>query len=208
MSDTAKPAPSILGLPRVTIEIVEITPEQRKKGEQGNVRVVEDTNSWVTAMPGLLLTYLRNTNIATIRDTLNQLINPNAIRSPKLGALGSAVFGVQAGTGVTAVDRDDHTLDTLISNGSTAGRLVYDAVGALTKSTAITGGYRVQVERNFQNDSGGDITVNETGLFTGFRNVSADQSQVAMILRDLISPGHLVSDGGAVIIRYLLDWLA
>ncbi len=208
MSDTAKAAPKLLGLPKVSIEIVEITPEQRKKGEQGKVRVVEDTNSWVRGMPDLLLVYLRNTTVSFVTDTAGNVIDPNATRSAKLGVLGNAVIGVQAGTGTTAVDRDDNVLATPINNGSTAGRFVYDAVGALTKSTAITGGYRVQVERNFQNDSGGDITVNETALYAAFREGTPDQLRAAMILRDLISPGHLVSNGGAVIIRYLLDWLA
>ena len=45
------------GLPKVTIEIVEITPEQRKKGEQGKIKTVEGTNSWVQGMVDMLRIY-------------------------------------------------------------------------------------------------------------------------------------------------------
>lgn len=207
MSDATKEKTKYSALPKVSIEIVEITPEQRKNGEQGKVRVVKDTNSWLKQMAALMRAYLGNDDFGTVNDTTNSGRIPDSSQAVKMAAFGTNILGVQAGTGVTAVDRDDFAEDVRIVDGNTAGRLVYDVLGALVKTTAITGGYRVQLERNFQNDSGGDITINETGVRVFF-DVVAGGNGSCMLLRDIISPGHTVVNGGAVIIRYFFDWLS
>lgn len=209
MRDATKENPKLLGLPKVGIEIVEITPEQRKNGEQGKVRVIENANSWLLQMPDLLSVFLSNDDTtSTIQDIGGTGRTCNASMASKLSTLGATTNGIQVGTGATPVDRDDDDLDVRILEGSTAGRLVYDAVGAITKGIAITGGYRVQLERSFNNDSGGDITINETGVRSFCRQTGPDANFSATILRDIIDPGHVVVDGGAVIMRYLLDWLS
>lgn len=207
MIDATKEKPKYLSLPKVSIEIVAFTPEQRQKGEPGTLRVIENTNSWLKQMAELMRAYLGNDDFGTVTDIIGVDRQPDSSVSPKIAARGSNALGVQSGTGVTAVDRDDFELDVRIPDGNTAGRLVYDTVGVLTKASAITGGYRVQLERNFQNDSGGDITINETGVRFFFRIIPSGNAN-GMILRDIISPGHLVVNGGAVIIRYLFDWLS
>lgn len=210
MSDATKPSEKVLGLPRVGIEIVPFTPEQRKNGEPGKVRVIENANSWLNQMPRLLLPFFADSVSAPVRtyqdlNDVTRTLMPE--RAPKLGVLSSNITGVQVGTGGTAVDRDNRQLGTRIADGNAATQLVYSVVGALTKTAAITGGYRVMIERSFNNDSGADITILETGLRILCRNVG-NQQGVAMVLRDIINPGHTVVDGGAVIMRYLLDWLS
>lgn len=207
MTDATKEQPKYLGLPKVTIEIVAFTPEQRQKGEPGTVRRIENTNSWLRQMAEIMRSYLANDDLNSAQDTGGNPRTIDSSQSAKLSAFGTNVLGVQAGTGSTAVDRDDFLEDVRIIDGNSANRLVYAALGILTKSTAIAGGYRVILERNFQNDSGGDITVNETAVRV-FCDEAGGGNVSLLILRDVISPGHLVVNGGAVIIRYLFDWLS
>ncbi len=196
-----------LGLPKVSIEIVEITPEQRKKGEQGKVRAVEDTNSWVRGMVDVLIVYFSNVDGGYVNSGGTPQ-TADASSSAKLGALFSQNTGVLVGTGTTPVDRSDFVLDSQIATGNGAGQLAYTTLSVLTKSAAITGGYRVTLERSFNNNSGGIITINEAGILVITHQLGVGTTSAPLILRDIISPGHAVADGGAVIVRYLLDWLA
>lgn len=207
MSNATKDKPKYSALPKVSIEIVAFTPEQRKNGEQGKVRVVKDTNSWLKQMAALMRAYLGNDDFGTITLTGGSAVVPDSSQAVKMAAFATSALGVQVGTGSTPVDRDDFVEEVKISDGNNPTQLIYDALGALLKTTAITGGYRVQLERNFQNDSGGDITINETGVRVFF-DVVGSGNQACVILRDIISPGHTVVNGGAVIIRYLFDWLS
>lgn len=203
-----KPKAEPTGLPRVTLEIEQITPEQRRKGEPGTIIRLDCAHSWVRGMVDLLICYISNIDL-NIVETGGTNIQVDADTSPKFSFLfASTGVGVQVGTGTTAVDRDDFDMETIIANGSGAGQLTFTNPGTLTKAAAVTGGYRIMLERSFNNDSGGDITINEAGIIVATRRSSAVTVTSPLILRDIISPGHTVVNGGGVILRYLLDWLA
>lgn len=208
MNTTAtKPKPEPLGLPKVTIEIEQITPEQRRKGEQGTIKRIDCAHSWVRGMIDLMIVYLSNTD-GNIVNTGSASVEIDASNSQKFSFLfANAGVGVQVGTGTTAVDRDDDNLETTVVNGSGSGQLTFAVPCTLTKAAAVTGGYRIILERAFDNDSGGDITITEAGIIVASRLSSGGPTVSPLILRDIISPGHLIEDGGAVILRYILDWL-
>ncbi len=209
MSNVAiKERPDFFGLPRVSLELEEITPEQRRKGEQGTLRKIECAHSWLRGIVDVLIVYISNTD-GTFQDIIDNTFTVDASDSQKLSFLfANTAVGVQVGTGTAAVDRDDFAMATPILDGSTAGRLVYTNPSTLTKAAAITGGYRIILERSFNNDSGGSITFNESGVAVVTRDITPAARVGPTILRDLISPGHVVVNGGAVIVRYFLDWLA
>jgi len=94
--------------------------------------------------------------------------------------------GIQVGTGVTGVTQDDYKLDTLISTGSSAGQLTYGTVVATNTYYPDTKIWEMNYTRNFVNNSGGSITVNEQGMhFWVYR----DNSEGGMLVaRDLIAP--------------------
>lgn len=203
-----RPKSEPTGLPKVTIEIEEITPEQRRKGEQGTIRKIECAHSWVRGMVDTLIVVFSNVD-GDIINTGGSPLELDADVGGKFSFLfGSGNVGIIVGTGTTPVARADINIETQIFGGTTSGRLVYVVPGILTKAAAITGGYRIMLQRTFENDSGGDITINEAAVIILTRSTGGDNVASPMILRDLISPGHLVVNGGAVIVRYLLDWLA
>lgn len=78
-------------------------------------------------------------------------------------AAANAWFGILVGSGITAVSPNDYYLATAIGHGSGAGQLYYQAMlfGALTVSGQDS---YFTIQRNFNNNSGADITVKEIVL--------------------------------------------
>ena len=117
--------------------------------------------------------FLGNTNIAGVIDTTN---TSRTLRNPGSGGNWMIIDafttdnddeGIVVGSGTTAVDMSDFAMATLIVDGSSSGQLIYDAssslsavsVGALQSTFTIT--------KSFGNTSGGDVSVNETGIICG-----------------------------------------
>ena len=71
---------------------------------------------------------------------------------------------------------------------------------------AVAGGYRVTISRQFNNNSGAAITVNEIGIAVEHA-LAAGGTARFLILRDLVSPGALIPNAGSKIFRTHLDFL-
>ena len=79
-------------------------------------------------------------------------------------------FGVLIGSGVTAISMDDTAMETLIAHGTSAGELQYGAVSFGAPATTATE-TSFRVTRVFTNGSGGNVSVEETGIaFQGGSN--------------------------------------
>jgi hypothetical protein len=110
----------------------------------------------------------------------------------------SANWGPVVGTGVNAVTRDDNKLQTQIINGITANTLVHGIV-QLSSSPYTSGSSRFFLAgRTFTNLSGGDITVNEMGLYV-YHSVGPYYYCIA---RDLVSPGVTIVDQKIAYFQY------
>jgi hypothetical protein len=110
------------------------------------------------------------------------------------GGVGDGTVGIAVGTGVTAVDINDYDLATRIAHGVSAGELQYSAQAYTAPSSDATSTTLV-LTRDFTNDSGGSITVNEIGLF------SRPSSYGTLIIRDVITP-VAVGNGEKLTINY------
>ena len=77
---------------------------------------------------------------------------------------GSGLVGIVVGTGVTAPDIDDYTLETKIAQGVGAGQLQYGACGVGVPAK-VGATYEMVITRAVVNGSGGTITVKEVGLY-------------------------------------------
>jgi hypothetical protein len=111
------------------------------------------------------------------------------------GILGSYV-GTVIGTGTTAPTFTDVTMATIIDHGTGAGQLLYEQCSVVNQAA----NQELYVGRTFRNDSGGSITVNEIGLAqrgsTSSITTVIPKSQVILIVRDVLSTGVAVPDGG------------
>jgi len=110
-------------------------------------------------------------------------------------------FGIQVGTGSTAVTINDYKLETQIPHGSTSGKLQYGIMQyGIPAFTSTTGTLRFT--RVFTNASGGTITVNEIGLCTRTYATVPAADKYFLIMRDILSPGVAILNGQSMTLNY------
>jgi hypothetical protein len=91
------------------------------------------------------------------------------------GSAASDTTGIVVGSGTAPESFEDYALQTLISNGTGAGQLSYVASEAHAVSyDAMARVLRNSLARFFNNNSGGDVNVNEVGIifytqYNGYR---------------------------------------
>lgn len=113
---------------------------------------------------------------------------------------GNAAYGILIGTGDTAVTVSDYCLAAIIANGGGAGQMNYQACSvALAVVSAPNCGFIVS--RSIVNNSGGLITVKESGI--AYDQWTSPQKYF-MGLRDVFTTPQDVPNGGSITINYTL----
>jgi len=108
--------------------------------------------------------------------------------------------GIVIGTGDTAESFEHHSLASKIANGKGAGQMQYLAqAAALFLYDSANKKYTARHVRGFSNNSGGSITVKETGMDFQF---NAPATAQFMVCRDLFSPTIAVANGETLTITY------
>lgn len=193
-------------LPRITLALRPIGPD----GKVGRWRRIR-ANFWVKQMAAILYANIGwvDATAVDVNGTSGSLIvtiSGYTIRM-RIGSVTGSTQGIVAGTSNAALDRDQFNLQAKISHGNGAGQLFYNTQ-LYDPLTAITGGYRLRLFRQLDNNSGNSITIQEVGLIVdhNWPGVLNNFTQF-LVLRDLIPGGHAVPNGGSVILRYDLEWL-
>ena len=106
-------------------------------------------------------------------------------------------YGIVVGTGSTPVAISDYGLETQIAHGAGAGQLMHQ-VSQFIAPTTIGTKRRFLTTREFVNQSGGSITVNECGIYVQ----SGPTSYEYCVVRDLIAGGKLVPDTATLVVQY------
>jgi len=138
----------------------------------------------------------------TVTDTggTARAIAPGSVVFDADALINDDTHGIVVGTGSTAVDIANSKLVTKIAAGIGAGQMIqaamlFDATVTVTATQAT-----FNMWRNFTNNSGGSITVAETGIY-----VQASQSNwYFCIFRDVPS-SIAVPDGGGCYVKYTLE---
>jgi len=139
-----------------------------------------------------------------VRDTGNVLraICESAKTFTCDAGIGVVTLGIIVGTGNTAPTIDDYVIETPIPHDAvppTAGALQYGAVAfGAPASDATTS--RFTITRDFSNNSGGAITVNEIGLYV--EGYVYNITYYFMTIRDVIGGGLAVPNGQTLTINY------
>jgi hypothetical protein len=97
----------------------------------------------------------------------------------------SSNYGPVVGTGLNAVTRDDSKLQTQILSGITASTLLHGIVQLSSTPYTVGSSRFFLAGRTFTNLSGGDITINEMGLYVQH----ATGPYYYCIARDSVNPG-------------------
>jgi len=102
--------------------------------------------------------------------------------------------GIVVGTSDTAFNIDQYVLGALINHGTGAGQLTYQASAFDSKAYALKV-WTATSKRIMNNNSCGDITVKEIGLYS-------DSGGFFLIERSVLSPTVTVPDGAQLTVTY------
>lgn len=117
-------------------------------------------------------------------------------------AAGIDAFGIVVGTGGNPESLESYALGAKIASGNLAGQLSYSLTDPPAVSTVGTT-KTVAWVRYFNNNSGGDITVNEVGVYT--KGTYDNSSATFMLCRDLLAGGVNVPNTGQLKVTYTLQ---
>lgn len=122
-------------------------------------------------------------------------------------------YGIMVGTGNTAPTISDYALETKINDGVGAGELQYGGVTYGLPTSSATESH-FTITRDFSNASGGDITVEEIGLYVramyawigdyAERTDSGTEFPVFMTIRD-VTGGITIPNGETLTVNYRLQ---
>jgi len=105
--------------------------------------------------------------------------------------------GIVVGSGTTAVTPTDTKLETKIAHGKSAGQLLHLGNALYPVVVSAPDAY-VDLVRFFENQSGGDVTINEVGIYA----LASPNQYAFCICRDVLSTSVTVANGELLKVRY------
>ena len=116
------------------------------------------------------------------------------------------LFGIVVGTGDTAFSTAQFKLATGISAGNSAGMFAHQEMVFNTPDTYNAGTklWTATMTRVFNNNSGGAITVKESGLIW-MGNIYSDSNRYTLMERSVLSPTINVPDGAQLTVSYAIS---
>lgn len=168
-------------------------------------RILQPTHSWVKQFPAIMKSSMQEISEAGVFDTAGAARTVDRTPDPILDAsapAGDDDHGILVGTSTTAPTEDDTNLNTKILEGTAAGQLEHQVM-IFPALVNITGGRRVVCSRQFDNNSGGSITVEEIGM--AVRQRTTVDISFMLILHDLIT--QIIADATSRVFTYNLEYL-
>ncbi len=141
---------------------------------------------------------VRTNNYPIFSATAN--VDDVSVKGYRAGAANDA-SGIVVGSGTNAESFEDYDLQTKIDNGSGAGQLSYVAGEAHSISYADTTMTNT-LARYFNNNSGGDVDVNEVGLIFG---QMSNLIYHCLMSRDKLASTVTVPDTGQLKVTYTIQ---
>ena len=111
------------------------------------------------------------------------------------------LIGIVIGTGSTAVTINDFKLDSQIMNGTGPGQMRH-LVSTPGWPSVASSSCDFLTSRTFLNNSGGSITVRESGIYCRVKGPT--YYGYACIVRDVLASSQAVPDGGSITVDYTL----
>ena len=169
----------------------------------GEVEYDEPSHSFVLQFMQLLCLQMKNAayvgNIKDITNTNRTGALLDTTYHMIINAVGGTDdYGIVVGSGVGAEAVTDYKLDTLITHGVGLGQLKYGSQVAV-ELVNNAGVMRIELSRMVSNGSGGDVDINEVGLY-----LAQDATPHYFCgIRDVLGAPLTVADGASKIIQYV-----
>lgn len=125
------------------------------------------------------------------------------IRPDLKAPAGDVTYGILAGTGITAADPSDHTMENIILHGDTDGILNYDEVKLDAFNQNPDGSFDLLISRFFTNNGAVDVTIKEIGVVMK-APYSYNSYMNTMIYREVLDTPITVAAGGSIRYRTTL----
>jgi len=109
-------------------------------------------------------------------------------------------YGIVVGSGTSPASNTDYKLASKISHGTGAGQLLYNSMSEQYISTSeVSGNVDFVFWRTFTNDSGGNVTVNEIGVYA---KTIATIYRYFCLVRDKLGTSRTIADGETYQVTY------
>jgi hypothetical protein len=133
-----------------------------------------------------------------------QVATPSSASSWTYDSIENEKLGVVVGTGLNVVTPTDYALQTQVAHGRAAGQLEYSGGGVRNLLIAAPN-VTMNIVRYFENHSGGDITINECGIYAAGCSYNGQANHYAWsfcIARDLLGAPVVVADTELLRVTY------
>jgi hypothetical protein len=203
--------------------------ELEVRDQNGEVvqRLKQRSHSWVRNAYNLIFATLAGKNLdqgifgagyLSLKDTGNSVRygesngivhwsdNWDGVTRGYRGPAGSHAYGILVGSGINPEDFESYYLHTVIANGTGPGQLSY-VQGEAHSITWTPGTLTLKNDliRYFNNNSGGDVDVNEVGLVAHGRMPENGNETNYMMARDLLVSTVTVPDTGQLKVTYTIQ---
>ena len=137
---------------------------------------------------------------------VNQQSTVDGTTSGYRAAGGVTNRGIIVGSGTTAESFEDYFLETMIDEGAGAGQLNYATSNPhVITWTPATKTLKNELVRYINNNSGGDVDVNEVGIAFNGTHVDSTTSARYMTSRDVLPTTVTVPDTGQLKVTYTIQ---
>lgn len=116
----------------------------------------------------------------------------------------SSWIGIVVGSNNAAVTPTQYALSTLIANGRAGGQILYGGCEVANPSFADPNGEMI-IRRFFTNVSGGDVTVQEVGIYQMVGLGTNTYDYHFCIARDVVAPAVVVADTEILMVTYTVQ---
>lgn len=147
-------------------------------------------------------TIATNTDCGYYLDYFDQNLTRGWLANSSVGT-----HGIVVGTGDSAESFESYDLETRILEGSTSGKFSHNQMDAPIRTyDSMTDTWTIPWIRYFNNNSGGSITVKETGIIANLRySGSYDYQRIyCLLIRDVLSSPVAVADTAQLKVTYTL----
>jgi len=156
----------------------------------------EPAHSFVQQWVQGIKAYWQQASEGNVKNTTGNPIAYNPSNARITAAAADATHGTVLGTGTNPVEITDYALQTKINHGTGEGQLSYK-IQTILAYELVGNTARFKTARQFENLSGGTITINETGIY-----IRDGSGQMFCLLRDLVAGGFDILNTQIAEFRY------
>jgi len=201
--------------------------EVRDGSGQITQRFKQRSHSWVRNAYNMMFCYLAGKDLSnngfgagylSLKDTSNNVRNgsgavcvsqTSTLDGTSMGYRGPAgndTYGILVGSGINPEDFESYALQAKIANGTGAGQLTYvesEAHAVTWNPGTLT--MKNELARYFNNNSGGDVSVNEVALALRGYQPGSSVPYNYMTSRDKLVPTVIVPNTGQLQVTYTVQ---